>query len=334
MRKQFITLRNNMLELIWSKDNFSMMLDASKKYSLNDPEKKNCIEGEFLRDRSKLLNEYTNNLRSLMKKLETAETQFAEQLTRNENEKELENEKEAFKEETRFINKIIVMEKFFNILKEQIEDFTYELNILLEMLEYRVEVREEKIKENLEKRDQYTKWRDRMKVKISKSYYIQRDIDRNLRNDNIGYKLDFIKTTESFDDLKKKFRHFETYDEERFMKIYNMNFQESKNIAIKVLLADRTIKSQQLGLEELLYENKDGFTLEELQNALDEEDDDSLTKLRSENKKKKVDKDFKSHFIKKVPFEKLKEVFNFIIKEAHFLVDFQVLEKYDHLPFE
>lgn len=269
-----------------------------------------------------------------MKKLENAEKDFAYYLTKMEDEKEAENEKEAFKEETRFINKIIVMEKFFNILKEQIEDFTYELKILLEMLEYRVEVREEKIKENKEKKEQYTKWRDRMKVKISKSLETYKNIDENLRSENIALKLDFIKTTESFDDLKKKFRHFESYDEEQFMKIYNMKFQESKNIAIKVLLADRTIKSQQLGFEVISNDNADGFTLEELQNTINDEEDNSLKKLKPAKHKKKVDSNFKSNFFAKIPFDRVKEVFSLIIQEAEFLIDIEVLQKYGDQPLD
>lgn len=337
MREMFINLRDKMLELIWNKDNFNDGVeDATRKLSnfKEQEEKKNCIEGEFLRDRSKLLGEYNNNIRTLMKKLENAEKDFAYYLTKMEDEKEAENEKEAFKEETRFINKIIVMEKFFNILKEQIEDFTYELKILLEMLEYRVEVREEKIKENKEKKEQYTKWRDRMKVKISKSLETYKNIDENLRSENIALKLDFIKTTESFDDLKKKFRHFESYDEEQFMKIYNMKFQESKNIAIKVLLADRTIKSQQLGFEVISNDNADGFTLEELQNTINDEEDNSLKKLKPAKHKKKVDSNFKSNFFAKIPFDRVKEVFSLIIQEAEFLIDIEVLQKYGDQPLD
>ena len=338
MRDQFKTLRNKMLEIIWNKEKL-MEGDRDRKASSlvilmeEDDKKKNCIEGEFLRDRKKLLSEYNENIKNLMHKLQTAETQFAHTLTTNEDIKEAECEKEAYKEETKFINKIIVMEKFFNILKEQIEDFTYELKILLEMLEYRVEVREEKIKENKEKKEQYTKWRDRMKVKISKSIETYKTVDDTLRSENISLKLDFIKTTESFDDLKKKFRHFETYDEERFMKIYNMNFIESKNIAIKVLLADRTIKSQQLGIEALNNDPLEGFTLKELQDAMQEEEE-GLTKLKPTKQVKKLDSNFKNHFLSKIPFDRVKEVFSLIVQEAEFLIDIKVLEQYDHLPLD
>lgn len=337
MREQFISLRDKMLVLIWNKDKFTdNSHEATRKLSglIIQDDKKNCIEGEFLRDRSKLLTEYNHNIRTLMKKLENAEKDFAHFLTKMEDEKEAENEKEAFKEETRFINKIIVMEKFFNILKEQIEDFTYELKILLEILEYRVEVREEKIKENKEKKEQYTKWRDRMKVKISKSLETYKNIDESLRSENIALKLDFIKTTESFDDLKKKFRHFESYDEERFMKIYNMNFQECKNVAIKVLLADRTIRSQQLGMDLFLEEVQEGFTLEELQNAINEEEDNSLKKLKPAKVKKGNENNFKNNFLAKVPFDRVKDVFKLIIQEAEFLIDMNVLEKYGHMEID
>lgn len=335
MREQFNTLRNKMLVLIWNKDYFSdASNDIKNKLNSSPDEKKNCIEGEFLRDRSRMLSEYNKNIKDLMKKLETAEKEFAQFLTRNEDEKELENEKEAFKEESKFINKIIVMEKFFNILKENIEDFTYELKILLEKLEYRVEVREEKIIENNENKEQYTKRRNRMKERNSKAMEMYKNVDDAKRSENIALKLDFIRTTESFDDLKKKFRHFEIYDEEQFIKIYKMNFAESRNIAIKLLLADRTIRSQQLGID-VFDVNQEGFTLDDLQNMqVDSEESSVSKKSKGDGTKNKNDSNFKAHILSKIPFDRVKEVFSLIIQEAEFLVDLDIKEKYGHLPIE
>lgn len=334
MRKQFIVLRDKMLGTIWN-EKIGDEQDSKRKTAIleSSDKPKGCIEGEFLRDRENLLKEYHTNILNLIKKLEKEEQQSGSDLSRLENEREVENEKEAFKEETKFINRIIVMEKFFNILKEQIEDFTYELKILLEVLEYRVEIREEKIKENKEKLKEYNTHKNRMKLKISKSQKQYKMIDDKLRSENMALKIDFIKTTESFDDLKKKFKHFKSYDEEQFMKIYNMNFIESKELAKKVLYADRTIKSQQLGVDFPPNDTTEGFTLDELQKDDHLEDERAIlvkavkTKVENENL-------IKQNILAKIPIERVKEVFMLIIQEAEFLIDMQTIDKYGHCSME
>ena len=134
MRKQFHDLR-------------SQMLDHIKK-----------IEDKFNEDRNKLIENYKKNIENLIQQLKEEETKGSSQLSKLEDAKEDESDKSAYKKEMEMINKIYVMEKHFNFLKENIEVFTYDLKILNEKLDYRVEVRSEKIKENEEKDRQYTKW--------------------------------------------------------------------------------------------------------------------------------------------------------------------------------
>ena len=335
MRKQFISIRDKMLENIWnekfSEDNMNIEgRQQKKKLSINELQEKNrfCIEGEFLRDRDILLKEYHELILNLIKKLESSEELSGILLSQQENEREIENEKEAFKEESKFINRIIVMERFFNILKEQIEDFTYELKILLEILEYRVEIREEKIKENKEKAKKYEKDKNKMKVKISKSQKAYRMIDNKLRSENMALKIDFIKMTDSFDDLKKKFKHFKSFDEERFMQIYNMNFIESRELAKKVLYADRTIKNQQLGVEFPPNDSNEGFNLEDLQRDDLIEDERAILVTK---KNKKENNSLDRNNLQSLVINDVKKVFELIIQEGEFLIEMQTIDKYGKL---
>lgn len=346
MKRQFINLRNRMLEIIWNENLNQENSEKSEKrkasnYNPIDIDKnRDCIEGEFLRDRQLLLNDYHEFILNLIKKLESNEEQSGTRLSQQENERENENEKEAFKEESKFINKLILMERFFNIVKQEVEDFSYDLKILLEKLEYRVEIREEKIKENKENVKKYTKERNKMKVRISKSMKAYKLIDNRLRMENMNLKIEFIKMTDSFDDLKKKFKHFKSYDEERFMKIYNMNFLESRELAKKVLYADRTIKNQQLGVD--FHEKNElnstssievkGFSIEDLQN------DDLIEDERAILVQKQVKIDDKNEInqriISKIRLDKVRKVFQVIIQEAEFLIDMQTIDKYGRLQIE
>ena len=402
MRKQFISIRNEMLNHIWHKDNETDIIknniieennlstiipnnntDKQTSDNLNKIENNNnsneiikendidnevenkqenfnsvsnlivkeedkltkavnCIEGEFLRDRELLLKDYSHKIKKLLDGLQFAEEDSGNKLSQAETDKEKENEKEAFKEETRFINRVLVMEKIFNILKEQTEDFSYELKTLLETLEYRVEIREEKIKENKEKKKEFINKKNKIRVKISKSQKDYKNYDDQLKSENKSLKIDFIKTTDSFDDLKKKFKHFKSYDEERFMKIYNMKITESIELAKKVLLADRTIKSQQLGADYILNKNnnnninneKIAFTLEELQNSNFLENESAILVEKNNKEIKDNNKDNKINLLSNINIDKVKEIFSLIIQEAEFLIDMKTLEEHENKNFE
>ena len=90
--------------------------------------------------------------------------------------------------------------------------------------------------------------------------------------------------TDSYDKLKEKFQHFEKYDELKFKFIYDMKSKEAKELALKVALADRTIKNQQLGIEVIINDNPDGFSLEQLQKEQDiDGGEDNISNKKEEN---------------------------------------------------
>ncbi len=296
MRRQFHDIR-------------SQMLDHIKK-----------IEDKFNDDRNKLIETYKKNIDKLISDLKEAEENGSKQVINLENSKEDETDKAAYRKEMEMINKIYIMEKHFNFLKENIEVFTYDLKILNEKLDYRVEVRSEKIKENEEKDRQYSKWTTKLKERINENRRTYRDKDHENRVKNNQLKDELSRMTDSYDKLKEKFQHFEKYDELRFKYIYDMKSKEAKELALKVALADRTIKNQQLGIEVITNDNPDGFSLEQLQKEQDMGEENITKKETNEEEKQKE----KQSILSGIPTERIKHVFSYIIMEAEYLIDLEV----------
>jgi hypothetical protein len=97
-----------------------------------------------------------------------------------------------------------------------------------------------------------------------------------------------------------------------------MKSKEARDLALKVGFAERTIRTQQLGLEDLKITEPDGFTLEQLQKEQD---------IQEENKEENVEDNeanFRQNILARIPIDRVKQVFNYIILEAEFLIDFDV----------
>ncbi len=295
MKDQFLTLRDEMLVHM------------------------NEIEKNFTQDRSQLISDYKKGIGEIIRDLCETEDNREKALIQLEDELEEKAKKDAYKAEMEYINKVMIMEKHSNYLKETIEDFTYEIKILLERLEYRVEVRDEKIKENQAKKLQYEKWDSKLADKIRDSIIIYRRKDHENRVMNSQYQQDLMKMTDSYDKLTEKFQHFEKYDDLRFKDIYDMKSKEAKELALKVALAERTIRTQQLGLEIMHNDNPDGFSLEELQKEKDLEEE-SIDEVDKENAKDL----FRQNILNRIPTDRVKQVFSYIIQEAEFLIELEV----------
>jgi dynein regulatory complex protein 1 len=292
MRKQFIDLRNQMLIHI------------------------NKIEDEFLEDRQRLIQDYKEKVGNLLKNLQQVESNEERELTLLEERKEAEADRMATKQENDFICKVMKMEKYFNYLKETTENFNYDLRILLERLDYRVEVRDEKIRENKDKKAQYDKAYAKLRERIQENnrFYLYKD--KANRRENHLLKEELVKMTDSYDQLKLKFQHFEKYDNLRFKDIYEMKSKEARELALKVAFAERTIRTQQLGLEISNNDNQ-GFTLEELQR----EQDINEENLDEEKKPEDDEETFRKNILSRIPMERVKQVFRYIISEAEFLIE-------------
>ena len=225
------------------------------------------------------------------------------------------------------------METHLNYIKEKVEEFLYEIKILYEKLEYRIKIRDEKIKEAEEKRDQFNAWNSKLldKINVCNDIYKKNDLQKRLKNSQL--RIELLKMTESYDALKLKFQHFEKHDELVFKEIYEMKSKEAKELALKVILADRTIKTQQLGMENIPNDNNKGFSLDELQRDQElEETEENQNKQVNEAEKKR--NNFKNNILDKISIPRVKQVFIYIIEEAEFLIETDTIERCKNMTYE
>ena len=301
MSEQFITLRDKMLTEL------------------------NLIEDKFNEDRKDIIDkQYTNYIKSLIDKLDFVGTEKEKELTNLQDTLEENAENEAKKKEDDFIYRVILMETHLNYIKEKVEEFLYEIKILFEKLEYRIKIRDEKIKEAEEKKEQFSNMESSLTDKINKGMEKYRKKDEEKRERNSRLRNDLLKMTHSYDALKEKFQHFEKHDELRFKEIYDMKSKEARELALKVVLADRTIKTQQLGRDNIPNDNNEGFSLDELQK--DQEIDEEDNSLKKKNLEEKKNANFKHNILDKISIPRVKQVFECIIDEAEFLIDTKTME--------
>ena len=308
MSEQFITLRDKMLTEL------------------------NLIEEKFNEDRKDILDkQYSNYIKSLIDKLDFVGTEKEKELTNLQDTLEENAELEAKKKEDDFIYRVIHMENHLNNIKEKVEDFLYDIKILYEKLEYRIKIRAEKIKEAEDKRDQFSQMESNLKEKINKGLEKYRKKDEEKREKNSKLRNDLLKMTHSYDALKEKFQHFEKHDELRFKEIYDMKNKEARELALKVVLADRTIKTQQLGRDTIPNDVNEGFTLDELQKDQELEEEDNV---KSKNIEEQNNANFKHNILDKISIPRVRKVFECIIEEAEFLIDMETIEKCEGMTSE
>ena len=310
MSEQFITLRDKMLEHL------------------------NTIEEQFLEDRKDIINEqYITYIKNLIDKLDRVGTEKEKELTTLQDTLEENAENEAKKKENDFIIKVILMETHLNYIKEKVEEFLYEIKILYDKLEYRIKIRDEKIKEAEEKKEQFNNWNTKLvdKINYCMEIYKKNDYQKRVKNNQLRNEL--LKMTESYDALKEKFQHFEKHDELTFKEIYDMKSKEAKELALKVVLADRTIKTQQLGMENFSNDNNKGFSLDELQKDEEIDEDENLNNNNNQNEEK-IKKTFKQNILDKISIPRVKQVFEYIIDEAEFLIETEIIEKCKGMTYE
>ena len=204
MSEQFITLRDKMLTEL------------------------NLIEEKFNEDRKDILDkQYSNYIKSLLDKLDFVGTEKEKELTNLQDTLEENAEMEAKKKEDDFIYRVIHMENHLNYIKEKVEDFLYDIKILYEKLEYRIKIRDEKLKEADDKKEQFSAMEMNLKDKITRGLNKYKQKDQEKREKNSKLRNDLLKMTHSYDALKEKFQHFEKHDELRFKEIYDMKNKEN-----------------------------------------------------------------------------------------------------------
>ena len=290
------------------------------------------IENKFLEDRKDIIDEqYLSHIHKLIDTLDEIGTKKEKELTTLQDTLEENAEKAAKNTENDFINKVILMENHLNHIKEKVEEYLYEIKILYEKLEYRIKIRDEKIKEAEEKKEQFNSWNIKLRDKIAFCTEVYRKNDLQKRIINSQLKTELVKMTESYDSLKEKFQHFEKHDELRFKEIYDMKSKSIKELALKVILADRTIKTQQLGMENIPNDNPEGFTLDELQKdqEFEENETDGKDKDTEQIKRK-----FIQNIMDKISIPRVKQVFGYIIQEAEFLIERELIQSTENMTLD
>ena len=142
--------------------------------------------------------------------------------------------------------------------------------------------------------------------------YKKKDEEKRERNSRL--RNDLLKMTHSYDALKEKFKHFEEHDELRFKEIYDIKSKEGRELALKVVLAYRAIKMQQLGQDNIPNDNNEGFSIDKLQKDQEIEEDEKSSKKKTLEEKKKAN--FKHNIIlDKISIPRVKQVFECIIDE-------------------
>ncbi|XP_019619158.1 PREDICTED: dynein regulatory complex protein 1-like [Branchiostoma belcheri] len=142
----------------------------------------------------------------------------------------------------------IKLETDVQILEQQLQQMraTYQLN--QEKLEYNFQVLKKRDEENTitksQQKRKITRLQDvlnNLKVKLAKQ-------EKQYKEENQGLTDDYKRITEQYQELQKKFKHFQSTDSRKFREIWMMNEGEAKDLVHRVLEADRIIHEQQLGL--------------------------------------------------------------------------------------
>jgi dynein regulatry complex protein 1 len=207
------------------------------------------VENTFINERKELIDKFRKEWEERMNERREKEIKFLEaRFKRVEtNEKELHEIRVRDAEE--YNEKKVKLETDVQILEQQLQQMkaTYQLN--QEKLEYNYRVLQKRDEENAKTKAQQkrkiTKLQDlrtNLKNKLAKQIVEFNDENQSLSND-------YKRVTDMFTDLQHKSKHFLTVDLNKFHDIWIMNEEKCKELASKLLNADKIIHEQQLGLK-------------------------------------------------------------------------------------
>ncbi|KAH6568769.1 hypothetical protein BASA62_005268 [Batrachochytrium salamandrivorans] len=251
------------------------------------------IESAFVEERKELIDSNVRDINQLFEERRKNEGKFMEgRADRIEDHiKQLETLRIYDAEEYNLVK--IKLETDVQVLEKQLQQMraTYQLNT--EKLEYNFQVLKKREEENgtilgAQKRkiNRLTDHLNILKSKATKQ-------ERTFQQENTSLTDDYSHITEQFQELQKKFRHFQKVDSKRYKDIWKMNEEEARELMRKILQADRIITEQQLGMtwslpKEDLFRNIDsaffnGLVEDKLQRLLEplHHDEQSLMKLDS-----------------------------------------------------
>jgi len=143
----------------------------------------------------------------------------------------------------------IKLETDVQILEQQLQQMkaTYQLN--QEKLEYNFQVLKKRDEENMITKNQQKRRITKLQDQANKLNTKLRKQQKFYKDENQMLTEEYHRIAKQYKDLHKKMRNFSQLDYKRFNDIWVMNEAELRKLVDKVLLADKCIHQQQLGVD-------------------------------------------------------------------------------------
>lgn len=272
------------------------------------------IEEAFITEREDLLKANQEEIDQLFERHKEMESRFSEQRQLLEDKYADEIEQMRQDEASEFQKHKMRLETDLQIVQKYLEEMKaiYQLNA--DKLEYNYKVLDEKVKENEASKSLLDKRMYRLRNKLSDYKNLFYEEERKLTELNIKLTAEFKQKTKAFNELQRKFRHFEKADTTRYNEIWEMNENEVKELAQKVIKCDRTIYMQQLGLP---WSPPQDIPL------------DSILSSQAEaySRQGSVDGSTSDKGSKSLPMERVKQVLTLLAEECSFLIEDKVRDQ-------
>ncbi|XP_066929722.1 dynein regulatory complex protein 1-like [Clytia hemisphaerica] len=142
----------------------------------------------------------------------------------------------------------IKLETDVQILEQNLQQMkaTYQLN--QEKLEYNFQVLKKRDEENTITKSQQKRKITRLQDLLNNLKFKLKKQEQQYKDENQAFSDDLKRMTEQYKELQKKFRHFQTTDNKKFVDIWKMNEEQTRELIEDLLSADRIIFEQQLGM--------------------------------------------------------------------------------------
>mmetsp|Transcript_7426 Transcript_7426/g.8564 ORF Transcript_7426/g.8564 Transcript_7426/m.8564 type:complete len:657 (+) Transcript_7426:326-2296(+) len=282
------------------------------------------IEQSFLQERRELLDANKAEMNSLFEKRSSMEQQFVEAM--QERAEEYQEQLEALRvQDAEDYNILkIRLETDIQNLEQHLEAMraTYQLNT--EKLEYNYRVLEERDHENQSTINQQKRKIARQRDILSSLKSKYAESDKKFQEENMKLTDEYRRITEQFKDLQAKYRHFEVADIRRYKEVWDMNEALVAELVKKLLLGDKIIHEQQLGLN-WNPPSDEVFASPQTQIQQEPTKEEEI-EAEGETKEEQVQE--------KIQDPRFKGMLEMLCDEAGFLVDMKVQKLVDSVPKE
>lgn len=245
----------------------------------------------------------------------------------------------------------IKLETEMQILEKCMEDMKAIYTLNEEKLKFNYEVLYEREGVNKKTMKTLNNRKRRAKITLSevtKQFRIQ---SSKFQKQNINLTNEYKQFTAWFKDLQKKYERFEKSDDNRIKEVWSMNDQEARNLAEKIMHADKVIHLQQLSIawkppsdpffsflsesnataNDSSYKGADSATqgnsqMNQNTSIMDSQGGNQQAQSKSELVDDQSVVTGNAHDIRD-KYEKIKNVFKMLIVECPYLIDDKAIEK-------